>query len=75
MGDLETASTVSSRYLVEMSALTYSGHDAVGSEMKAFAEQLKPYPSLLSLTLPLPLSLPPPLPSPLPSPPPQTINS
>ena len=52
MGDLETASTVSSRYLVELSALTFSGHDAVGSEIKAFAEQLKPYPSpLLSLSL------------------------
>ena len=44
MGDLDTASTVSSRYLVELSALTLSGHDAVGNEMKAFAEQLKPYP-------------------------------
>ena len=53
MGDLETASTVSSRYLVELSALTFSGHDAVGSEIKAFAEQLKPYPSL-SLFLPPP---------------------
>ena len=44
MGDWETATIVSSRYLVELSALTLSGHDAIGSEMKAFAEQLKPYP-------------------------------
>ena len=43
-GDLDTASTISSRYLVEFSAITASGHDAIGSEMKAFAEQLKPYP-------------------------------
>lgn len=29
-------------YLVEMSVLAPSGQDAIGEDMKAFAEQLKP---------------------------------
>lgn len=33
---------VSQSYLVEMSVLAPSGQDAIGDDMKAFAEQLKP---------------------------------
>ncbi|XP_064384123.1 mediator of RNA polymerase II transcription subunit 18-like [Halichondria panicea] len=38
------AQLLSEHYLVELSAVTTSGHDNVGMEMRAFAEQLKPYP-------------------------------
>ena len=43
-GDPETAQAVSDHYLVELSALTASGQDTIGTEMKAFADHLKPYP-------------------------------
>lgn len=33
---------VSQSYLVEMSVLAPTGQEAIGEEMKAFAEQLKP---------------------------------
>lgn len=44
-GDPESAQPFSSNYLVEMSALASSGQDAIGTEMKSFAEHLKPYPA------------------------------
>ncbi len=33
---------ISNSYLVEMSVLAPSGQEAIGEDMKAFAEQLKP---------------------------------
>ena len=44
-GDLEGAQPVFERYLVELSAITSSGQDLIGNEMRMFADQLKPYPS------------------------------
>ncbi len=41
---MEGAQSLSDHYLVELSAVTLSGHDNVGMEMRQFAEQLKPYP-------------------------------
>ena len=43
-GELESAQQVSSHYLVELSAVMASGQDEIGSNMRSFAEQLKPYP-------------------------------
>ena len=43
-GDPDTAQAVFDHYLVELSALTASGQDTIGTEMKAFADHLKPYP-------------------------------
>ena len=48
---LENAQSLSDHYLVEMSAVTTSGHDTVGAEMRAFAEQLKPYPHEITCLL------------------------
>lgn len=43
-GDAESAQPFSPHHLVELSAITPSSVDSTGSEVKAFAEQLKPYP-------------------------------
>lgn len=43
-GDVESAQPFSSSYLVELSAVATSGQDAIGNEMKSFAEHLKSYP-------------------------------
>lgn len=42
----DTIETVCPSYLVELSVVTSSGQEAVGDDMKNFAEQLKPYPFL-----------------------------
>lgn len=54
-GDLESAQQVSSSHLVELSAVMASGQDEIGSQMKSFAEQLKPYP-LFNQSAPSPCS-------------------
>ncbi len=43
-GELEGAQPVFDRHLLELSAITPSGQDAIGNKMRAFADQLKPYP-------------------------------
>ena len=44
-GDPDSSSVaLSPLYLVELSAVTPSGQDSIESEMKAFADHLKPYP-------------------------------
>ena len=43
-GDADSAQPFSPHHLVELSAITPSSVDTTGSEVKAFAEQLKPYP-------------------------------
>jgi mediator of RNA polymerase II transcription subunit 18 len=43
-GDVESAQPFSNNYLVELSAVAASGQDAIGNEMKTFAEHLKSYP-------------------------------
>lgn len=58
-GELEGAQAVFERHLVELSAVTSTGQDAIGGEMRNFADQLKPYPFACSAQLlPLPPSLP-----------------
>ena len=43
-GDLDPSQPLSALHLVELSAVTPSGQDTIESEMKAFADHLKPYP-------------------------------
>lgn len=45
--DPDAASAISDHYLVELSALMASGQDNIGTEMRTFAEHLKPYPHLI----------------------------
>lgn len=42
-GELDSAQLLFDRHLVELSAVTSSGQDIIGNEMRAFADQLKPY--------------------------------
>lgn len=42
----DTIEPVCPSYLVELSVVTSSGQEAVGDDMKNFAEQLKPYPCI-----------------------------
>ena len=43
-GNTEHTSSVTESMLVEMSVAAAQGQDAIQEEMKAFSEQLKPYP-------------------------------
>ena len=43
-GDPDSSIPLSPLYLVELSAVTPSGQDTIESEMRAFADHLKPYP-------------------------------
>lgn len=46
-GGTENLDPVTLSYLVELSIVAPSGQEAIADEMKAFSEQLKPYPSIM----------------------------
>lgn len=42
-GELSKVEPFSDHYVVELSAMSSSGQDAIAAELKSFADQLKPY--------------------------------
>lgn len=48
-GELGKMEQFSDHYVVELSAVSSSGQDAIAAELKAFADQLKPYPNCMSV--------------------------